>query len=221
MPFTNYNDLLASVDNWLGQRPELQASYPDFVMPAEQRMYRELRAREMIRRGRALLNEQYENLPFDFLKMKRVSASPGSANTAYSKVRLTGMRVGQIEDNYGDYMASMPEAYCTEGLQIRFAPQPTPQTVPPQTLDVTPYRYFETVYYCRFARLGPATDAQSNVILQTYPELYLYGALIEAEPYLIDDDRIVLWKGMFDEAVNRINNMAEVDGEAAMTVGAA
>lgn len=221
MAFESYTALLTSIDMWLGQRPELTAIYPSFVMLAEQRMFRQLRAREMLRRGKSLLNEQYEYLPYDFLAMKRVSAAPGSSsNTAYTRARLTGMTVGQIDDLYGDSTYTMPEAYCVEGRQIRFAPAPTPQTVPPDVTDVTPYRYFEVTYYARFAPLSSLSDpSQTNVILDIYPELYLYGALIEAEPYLIDDPRIQIWKGLFDEAVGDVNQMAEVDQSSAMAMG--
>lgn len=221
MPFNSYANLLTSIDNWLGQRPELQPIYPDFVLLAEQRMYRELRAREMIRRGKSLLNEQYEFLPYDFLRMKRVMVSPGTqSNTAYTETRLTGMTAGQIEDRYSDATYPMPEAYCVEGRQIRFAPAPTPQTVPTDVTDVTPYRNFEVTYYARFTPLNSLTDqTQTNVILDYYPELYLYGALIEAEPYLIDDQRIMIWKGLFDEALAEINAMAEVESSSAMAMG--
>lgn len=222
MALNSYSDLLKSIDNWLGTRPELVPIYPDFVVLAEQRMFRQLRAREMIRRGKSLLNTQYEWLPYDFLKLKRISASPGSqSNTAYTKVRLIGMTAGQIDAQYGDSSYPMPEAFCVEGRQIRFAPAPTPQAVPPQVEDVTPYRYYEVFYYARFPPLSSYRDpTQVNAIYQTYPELYLYGSLIEAEPYLVDDQRIVIWKSLFDEAVADINAMAETEGIAALAVGA-
>jgi hypothetical protein len=62
-------------------------------------------------------------------------------------------------------------------------------------------------------------DTPTNVVLDTYPELYLYGALIEAEPYLVDDQRIALWKGMYDDAVTRINIMGDYDVASALTMG--
>lgn len=223
MPFGSYSDLLTSIDNWLGQRSELVPIYPDFVTLAEQRMYRELRAREMLQRSKALLNEQYEWLPYDFLKMKRVTVSPGSqSNTSFTKVRLTGMTVGQLDAAYGDDTYTVPEAYCVEGRQIRFGPAPTPPSVPipPDVTDVTPYRNFEITYYARFVPLSSLADqGQTTVILDYYPELYLYGSLIEAEPYLIDDQRIMVWKGLWDDAINRINAMAELDSSSAMAVG--
>lgn len=222
MPFDTYSGLLTSLDNYLGQRVELQPVYPDFVFLAEQRMYRDVRAREMIRRVVALLNETWEWLPADFVKMRRVTVYPGSqTNTFFGPVRLTGMTTGQLEAQYAatsEY--PIPEAYAIEGLQIRFAPALSLQTVPTGVIDPTPYRNFECVYYARFAHLN-STDTTTNALLATYPELYLYGSLIEAEPYLVDDQRLVVWKAMYDDAVNRINIMAEYDATSALAVGVA
>ena len=222
MPFDTYTNLLVSLDNYLGQRVELQPIYPDFVSLAERRMYRDVRAREMIRRTVALLNETWKWLPVDFIKARRVTANPGmQTNTAFTSVRLTGMSTGQLEAQYvGQAEYPMPEAYAIEGMQIRFAPALSTQSLPSGILDPTQYRNFEIVYYARFPALD-ATDTPTNVVLDTYPELYLYGALIEAEPYLIDDQRIAVWKGMYDDAVNRINLMAEYDVASALTMGVA
>jgi hypothetical protein len=41
----------------------------------------------------------------------------------------------------------------------------------------------------------------SNVFLAICPDLLLYGALVEAEPYLMNDARIQLWAGMYDRGV--------------------
>ena len=222
MPFDTYANLLVSLDNWLGQRVELQPIYPDFVSLAEQRMYRDVRAREMIRRVVALLNETWEWLPFDFIKARRVTVNPGTqTNTACGPVRLTGMSTGQLEAQYaGQSQSVLPEAYAIEGLQIRFGPALMLQSLPSGIIDPTPYRNFEMVYYARFPQLD-GVSMTTNQILGTYPELYLYGALIEAEPYLVDDQRITVWKGMYDDAVTRINLMAEYEATSALTMGAA
>jgi len=226
MPFNSYSDLVTSIDNWLGQRVELQPVYPDFIMLAEQRMYRELRVREMIRRAKALLNDTWEWLPWDFIKMRRVTAYPGqTGNTAHLPVRLTGMSPGQLEAAYNATTTyPLPEAYTIEGLQIRFGPALTPQDVPEGVLDPSPYRNFECVYYARFGHLNladPNTGVipTTNQILQAYPELYLYASLIEAEPYLIDDQRLAVWKGLYDEALNRVNLESEYDTMSALAVG--
>ena len=41
----------------------------------------------------------------------------------------------------------------------------------------------------------------SNYILDDYPDVYLYGALMEAVPYLKHDERIPVWQTKFDTAL--------------------
>jgi hypothetical protein len=222
--FDTCDDLITQIDNWLGNRTELQSIYPSFVMLAEQRMYRRLRCREMIERATSLLNEEYEFLPFNFLTVQAVFASPGTqTNTAFRRTRLTGMTVGQLEVNYRDQQAALPESYAIVGNQIRFGPVPSPSSppLPPQITEPALYRNFEITYYMRFPRIypGPSSSNPSNAILQVYPELYLYGALIEAEPYLIDDERIMVWKSMYEEALTDINNASQSGALSAPAVG--
>jgi hypothetical protein len=44
----------------------------------------------------------------------------------------------------------------------------------------------------------------SNVLLTKYPDLLLYGSLIELTAHIEDDGRIQIWKGAFDEAIKDI-----------------
>jgi len=218
MPFDSYTSLLTTIDSWLGQRPELTQIYPDFVTLAESRLYRDLRATEMMQRRMALLNEAYEWLPDDFLQMDRVVVRPGSqGGSSIQAVRLSGYTPGQLTSRYGDMTAPLPEAYAVEGNQIHFAPAPTPQDLPEGIIDPSPYRNFEINYYGRFTPLSDVNPM--NAVFNTYPEVYLYAALIEAEPYLANDPRVALWKAMLDDAIARINLMAENQSVSALVVG--
>jgi hypothetical protein len=44
----------------------------------------------------------------------------------------------------------------------------------------------------------------SNVFLANTPDVLLYGALLEASPYLMDDARINTWGSLFDRAISSI-----------------
>jgi hypothetical protein len=132
------------------------------------------------------------------------------------------MSNGQLENVYSNFGAPialpLPEAFAVIGKQIRFAPRPSPLTgLPAQITDPTLYRNFEAVYWQRFTPLSDV--APVNEILATYPELYLYGALIEAEPYLVNDERIGIWKGFWDEAVRDINKAGNEGRYASFGLG--
>ena len=48
-------------------------------------------------------------------------------------------------------------------------------------------------------------ETPSNWVLNNHCDLYLYGALLQAEAYLSNDDRLPLWKMAFDEAISEVN----------------
>ena len=49
-----------------------------------------------------------------------------------------------------------------------------------------------------------STETTSNWLLDRHPDVYLYGSLVEAQPYLHNDKRVVLWKALFTEAVEQL-----------------
>ncbi|EJO57290.1 hypothetical protein BURMUCF2_A1476 [Burkholderia multivorans CF2] len=64
-----------------------------------------------------------------------------------------------------------------------------------------------TMYY--YQELQGLSDAnESNWLLEDNPNLYLYATLLEATPYLIDDERIEIWQGMLEEAVSEVQMAA-------------
>lgn len=59
------------------------------------------------------------------------------------------------------------------------------------------------MYY--FDATGMNDDEESNNVLRTCPDLYLYASLIQAESFLINDERIALWKGLYDVTLEEVN----------------
>lgn len=71
---------------------------------------------------------------------------------------------------------------------------PTPDAA--QTLEI--------LYYQQPPLLGD--DLQTNWLTQYAPDLLLYAALLEATPFLKNDERIQIWQGMYDRAASAVNN---------------
>lgn len=69
---------------------------------------------------------------------------------------------------------------------------PTPATV--QTLEI--------VYYEQPPLLGE--DSQTNWLTEFAPDLLTYAVLIEASPFLKDDERIPTWQAMYDRVAQSI-----------------
>lgn len=62
---------------------------------------------------------------------------------------------------------------------------------------------FEILYY----ELPPLLDegTQTNWLTDYAPQLLLYGALLEATPFLKNDDRIPTWQNYYDRAAGMLN----------------
>ena len=57
-----------------------------------------------------------------------------------------------------------------------------------------------------YARVPALTDVETfNWILTEYPDIYLYGSLVHAAPYLADDQRITVWAALYQSAVDALN----------------
>jgi len=62
-------------------------------------------------------------------------------------------------------------------------------------------------YYRRFPALVDNTD--TNWLLTNAPDAYLFGALTEAEPFIVNDARMPMWKARRDEALAAVVLMDE------------
>lgn len=62
---------------------------------------------------------------------------------------------------------------------------------------------FEILYY----ELPPLLDdvVQTNWLTEYAPQLLLYGTLLEATPFLKNDERISVWQNMYDRAAAMLN----------------
>jgi hypothetical protein len=62
---------------------------------------------------------------------------------------------------------------------------------------------FEVLYY----ELPPLLDdaVQTNWLTEYAPQLLLYGTLLEATPFLKNDERIPVWQNMYDRAASMLN----------------
>ena len=62
---------------------------------------------------------------------------------------------------------------------------------------------FEIVYYALPQLLDDAN--QTNWVTEYAPQLLLYGTLLEATPFLKNDERIPVWQTMYDRAAAMLN----------------
>ena len=78
------------------------------------------------------------------------------------------------------------------------------------------------LYYKTFTALSDS--ATTNDMLTNNPNVYLYGTLLEAEPFIMNDQRIPVWLGAFAKAMAIIQNQDNKDRHSGsvmrvMTIG--
>ncbi|MCM8734591.1 hypothetical protein M5E06_10335 [Azospirillum sp. A1-3] len=176
MAITSYAELQAEIASWLN-RDDLAGTIPSFISLAERTMFRQVRIRQMLKRVRATLDEDFETLPDDFLE-------------AVSLKLLTTPEtpVSAVEPAVMD----MLKARGSTGRPRYFAPIGNDLTVyPARDQDYT----VELLYYARPDALSGSVS--SNVILATWPDLYLWGSLAASAPFLREDERIATWGSLY------------------------
>lgn len=187
MAYTSYSDLQTSVANYLG-RSDLTAVIPDFIRFAETRLARELRTRKMLKSATASMvaGDARVALPTDFLEVRDLYTQ-GNPRMPVTYMSPSGFTRDARADESG-----LPVFYTVLSSEFQFAPIPDTAYV------------LEILYYAQPPVLSGSNS--SNVFLANYPDALLYGALLEAEPYLINDARSQTWALLYDRAVKNIQD---------------
>jgi hypothetical protein len=185
MALTTYTELKASLADWLN-RSDLTATIPDFISLAESQIERQLRTRQMIVRATATIDTEYGALPGDFLETKslKLNTNPVTAlqfDTIDSMDFLKSTR----------YLSSgQPKLFSIVGAQIRVLPVPDGAYTA------------ELVYYAKLTKLS--STVATNWLLTQAPDVYLYGSLLQAAPYLQDDARIQTWVSLYQAGLDQL-----------------
>lgn len=185
MSISTYSELQTAVENWL-HRADLDSRIPEFIALCEAKFNRACRLQTMETRVTATLDEEYEDLPTDYLEMRSIQITGTSGRP------LEYMPPEMLRIKYRGAV-STPIHYTIIGDTLQFGPSPDGSYT------------MEMVYYKRIPALS---DSQTtNWMLTNHPDVYLYGSLMEAEPFIMNDPRFPLWKSRYDQAI------AEVMGE--------
>jgi hypothetical protein len=182
MAFTNYSDLKTTIADYLA-RDDLDTKIPDFIHLAEQRLIRDLRIRQMLKVATAVTTagDSTTALPSDFLAMKDLHLDTNPVRVLQFQNTSNFFRNARTTDR------GVPTMYTLLGTEFQFAPLPDSA----YTLRM--------VYYYKPDFLSDSTP--SNLFLANCPDLLLYGALAEAEPYLMNDERLATWSALYDRGL--------------------
>ncbi len=196
MSLDTYTNLQNEVKSWLFDRDDLAAKTPTFIRMFEAKANRLLKCRQMEKRAVATIDlsadePEFIALPLFFHSMRRVRLKSviGTPNLMFAVPAQ--MDMFRERDN----TPGTPTHFTVFGDEMELYPTPTSADV----LEMIYRRYIE-----------PLSDSNpTNWLLETAPDLYLYGALLESAPYLHEDERIPVWASAVGSGFEQLNKLSE------------
>ena len=186
MAITTYAELQTATANWL-DRTDLTSRIPEFIELAEANFNRVIRQPDMVAKDDSFsIASRYTTLPTDTLEIIRivVDLTPVIVLEYMTPEEISERRIVMSATGKPYYFTMIGGS--TNQLEVLPSPDST------YTSSI--------VYYTRIAALSDS--ATSNWLLAAHPDIYLLGTLVEAEPYLKNDERMPMWTARLDKALN-------------------
>jgi len=184
MSITSYSTLKSSIADWL-LRDDLTSVIPTFISLSEAQINRDIRDHRMVKRATADVDTKYFLKPSDWLETIRFQLNTSPIAT------LLFVTPDQASEEQVNYTASgKPKFFTNVGTQIEVVP--TPDAI----------YAGELMYYSKVPALSDSNT--DNWLLLAAPDIYLYGSLLQAAPYLNDDTRIPVWQGLYRQGVEAL-----------------
>jgi len=192
MAINSYSTLQTAVSNWL-DRDDLSDRIPEFISLAEATFNRVLRIRAMetTLADTTPSGSKEDSLPDGYLQLREIhlTTSPIVSLAYITPEIMYRIRSGSI--------SGKPTNYTILGDNILFGPTPD-----------SAYGYSIT-YYKAFTELSDA--APTNWLILNAPDLYLYGTLLQAEPFLMNDERVGLWEKGVRQVIGDLQQQDDKD----------
>jgi hypothetical protein len=183
MALTNYSAFVTTVENYLA-RTDLSSQIPDFIQMAQFRMTRDLRTERMLKVATTAPTDNKVAFPTDFLELREMHFQGNPPILLEFQSPDLFFRNGQTT------LSGRSHYFTMLGTEFQFAPsQDSSYTI-------------QILYYAQPTFIS--STVASNLFLAYYPDALLYATLAEAEPYLMNDQRVVTWSSLYDRAIANI-----------------
>ncbi len=191
MALSTYAQLVSAVRDWLARSGDT-ANLPDervdeFIRMAEADIYAKLRVRQMEATAALNVNAQSVALPADFIEARRLFLVDDP------RIWLEYLSPPQFWREHSSQTTGRPRVYTVEATNVVFGPAP----------DAT--YSGSLVYYKRPATLSTEVAA----LFTDFPELFLFGALVNAGAFIGEDERLGTWRGFYAEALARAQQQSD------------
>lgn len=182
MAISTYATLKSSISTWT-HRADLAALADDFIDLVEARLSRDLLVSQQEARATTTAATEYLAMPTDCLAIRNIQLN---TSPVIELVYVTPPEMDRLADN-----GSTVSRYTIVGDEIQ--------------LNATSSYSLEIAYY---AKVPPLSDSNTtNWLLDTYPDVYLYGCLAEAFKYTSNDAQAGKYNALYQESVQNIISM--------------
>ena len=197
MAISTYAELQTAVANWL-DRDDLTDRIPEFIALAEAKMNRRLRISLMENISTAISTvggQRDYSLPTGFNGMREfhLTTNPLTPLSYLTPEMMNRMWAGST--------SGKPRAFTlfSDGGTRKIKLGPAPDVVYTTSM----------LYLKKIDNLSVANPTET--MLTENPDIYLYGALLEAEPFLMNDGRIKTWGSLLLEAAKALQERDTFD----------
>lgn len=182
----SYSDLKTVAAEWLNRR-DLTNAVPLFITLAEAELRRRLRTKKF--RQALTVDAEVVTLPAECAELLSI----------YLRTSLV-QRDKPLDIGTAEMFA---EARARSG---GIAARPTFGTVIGQQLLVapTPDQSYEAEIWFAAKIDSLSTSNITNWLLAEHPDIYLHATLLQAEPYLKNDERVEIWRTALDRGVEQL-----------------
>ena len=190
MSLDTFANLKTAIADWLWRAndTDLTTYIPDFITLAEAEMNRRIQTRRRVAREDFTIDSEFEDVPSDFSSVVafRLSSTDPDSRLKYVSPDTAAEMIGST---YAD-ATGQPKYYTIVGGSFQFIPAPAGTYTGKLT-------YREKI---------PALTISntSNWVLTDHPDVYLYGSLIHAAPFLKNDDRVAVWGALHERALQSL-----------------
>lgn len=186
MALDTYANLQTAIINhaWRTGDDIFTAAVPDLITLLETRLNRRLRIKQQETSATITLTSGVGTLPSDYLQWRDIKADSDPA------ISLKPMPASYGQTEYPNASGGYANHFYIVDDQIT--------TVPASDANLT------ITYYANIPVLS--VGSPTNWLLTLAPDLYLYGALMESAPFMMDDPRLATWGTLFESALKDVQD---------------
>jgi len=131
------------------------------------------------------------NLPASYIQMRNFQVNTSPLTT------LSYVTPEIYDRLWGGSTSGTPKFYTILANEVSFGP------IPATVMEV------EMLFYKKFDNLSLTTT--TNTLLTDSPDVYLYGSMMEAEPFIMNDERVALWATSLSKAISELQEQDNKD----------